>query len=294
MPSKHDSALRDHLGVPIRFVEVGLRGRNINVGIVGEGAPVVLIHGINIGWGQWYPNVAELAKKHTVYLLDLPGAGSSYFIAYSEADLIQDFVQPVEQVLSLLGLDAPAVVGHSFGAWIVCMVAARGRVRLGTAVIVSPLGFSLSVPPSFYPVTLSPIVSLLSRTVLRPNKENLNVIVRSMLSPGAVLDDSFLDYYANSIASHGVTAHPFWFINRLCAPLRMRDELFLGFQLAHLPKRTLVILGAQDPLLNVAVVEHDARVVGRASTIVYPQVGHVPALETPVQFNKDVIDFLRS
>jgi predicted nucleotidyltransferase len=47
----------------------------INYATAGKGLPIVLIHGGNIGWGQWYPNIPELARYFKVYALDLPGGG---------------------------------------------------------------------------------------------------------------------------------------------------------------------------------------------------------------------------
>src|SRR5690349_23382915 len=44
--------------------------------IMGEGQPLVLIHGLSGSMLWWKRNVAALAKHYRVYLVDLPGFGS--------------------------------------------------------------------------------------------------------------------------------------------------------------------------------------------------------------------------
>ena len=43
----------------------------------GTGAPLILLHGWPQSWYEWRGIMPELAKKYTVYAVDLPGLGDS-------------------------------------------------------------------------------------------------------------------------------------------------------------------------------------------------------------------------
>ena len=57
------------------FAEVN--GVRLRYTLVGEGSPVVLLHGYTQTGHMWNPLVDELAKNHTVLVPDLRGAGGS-------------------------------------------------------------------------------------------------------------------------------------------------------------------------------------------------------------------------
>jgi pimeloyl-ACP methyl ester carboxylesterase len=43
--------------------------------VVGEGAPVVLVHGLSGSWRWWQPVLEPLAERRRVHVLDLPRLG---------------------------------------------------------------------------------------------------------------------------------------------------------------------------------------------------------------------------
>lgn len=68
----------------------------------GSGSPILLIHDISSGSFdlEWKYIVAELAKNHKVYTIDLPGCGKSDkpFLTYTNylfSECVQDFIQDV-------------------------------------------------------------------------------------------------------------------------------------------------------------------------------------------------------
>src|SRR5215213_7102096 len=54
-----------------------LRGSRVNYVEMGQGPPVVLVHGLSGCWPNWLENIPHLAKRHRVIALDLPGFGES-------------------------------------------------------------------------------------------------------------------------------------------------------------------------------------------------------------------------
>lgn len=101
---------------------------------IGDGPPLVLLHGGHGSWLHWIRNIEELAARHTVWLPDLPGNGESdTLLPLDEAEGgTEVLLRALEAGLdALLGPDRLIdLAGFSFGALLAAQLAARrGRVR---------------------------------------------------------------------------------------------------------------------------------------------------------------------
>jgi pimeloyl-ACP methyl ester carboxylesterase len=99
----------------------------------GSGPPVVLIHGWPQTWFSWWSIMPELAERHTVYAVDLPGLGDSTGrpSGYDKATLAR-YVHTL--VADRLGVRDARVVGHDLGAAVAFQYAAQfpaDTARLG-------------------------------------------------------------------------------------------------------------------------------------------------------------------
>ncbi|WP_460889752.1 alpha/beta fold hydrolase [Promicromonospora xylanilytica] len=90
----------------------------------GSGSPVVLLHGWPQTWFGWWSIMPELAERHTVYAVDLPGLGDSTGTptGYDKATLAR-YVHTL--VADQLGLRDAHVVGHDLGAAVAYQYAAQ-------------------------------------------------------------------------------------------------------------------------------------------------------------------------
>jgi pimeloyl-ACP methyl ester carboxylesterase len=110
--------------------------------ILGEGPPVLLVHGTP-SWSYLWRNVAPaLAGSFSVYIFDLPGYGDSF--APPEADLsLASHSTVLVELLEHWGLENPAVAGHDIGGGIVLRThlihrRAFERIALVDAVVLAP------------------------------------------------------------------------------------------------------------------------------------------------------------
>lgn len=78
----------------------------------GNGPPVVLLHGLASDLSRWEPVAELLRTDHRCVRVDLPGHGRSPDGGYR----ILEQVTAVHEVVEHLGLERPALVGHSAGA----------------------------------------------------------------------------------------------------------------------------------------------------------------------------------
>lgn len=116
---------------------IDLRGTVVELFTAGQGTPLLFLHGIDGVEGS-APLLRELAKSFTVYAPTHPGFGGSGRpdrlnraddLGYFHLDLMQQ-----------LGLDAPIVVGTSFGAWVAAEMLTKEPARASQLVLLSPLG----------------------------------------------------------------------------------------------------------------------------------------------------------
>jgi len=119
-------------------------GQSIAWGSMGEGDPIVLIHGFPWSAQAWRSIAPWLAKTHKVYYFDMLGTGQS------EKDENQNITESVqsdllEALVGHWGLMRPQVIGHDFGG----LAALRGhfvngieygKLHLVNAVAVLPSG----------------------------------------------------------------------------------------------------------------------------------------------------------
>ena len=113
-------------------------GHGISAIRIGQGKPLLLIHGLGGSWRSWEPIIDVLADSREVIAIDLPGFGDS--APLDEKTSVNTLADAVTQFLieeNLLGIDA---VGSSLGGRIVVELVRRGSV-LGSAVALAPGGF---------------------------------------------------------------------------------------------------------------------------------------------------------
>lgn len=98
------------LALPQRFE---FDGRSVRYGIVGDGPPLVIVHGTPWSSFNMRHLIRGLADTFSVHFYDLIGYGQS---DQSDGDVslgIQNIV--LDQLLDHWGLHQPAIIGHDFG-----------------------------------------------------------------------------------------------------------------------------------------------------------------------------------
>src|SRR5258705_8835682 len=103
--------------------EIQTDGATIHVRVGGQGPAVVLIHGFGFTGDMWAPVAAELARAHRVVVPALGGMG----LSSHPADGYEKKTQAADNrsVLTQLGIDRVAIVGHDIGATVAYAYAAR-------------------------------------------------------------------------------------------------------------------------------------------------------------------------
>jgi pimeloyl-ACP methyl ester carboxylesterase len=118
--------------------QVMVDGLNIHYKQVGQGHPVVLVHGGGNDWHEWKKNLGFLAQTFQVYALDLPGFGLSQSPEFPVS--LFWYVEILKKFLENLKIEKPHLIGHSMGGMLSIAFAARFAERIGKLVIVDASG----------------------------------------------------------------------------------------------------------------------------------------------------------
>lgn len=131
-------ARRAEAAVPPIGEFVTIDGARIHYVDLGEGPPVVMLHGLAGNVRNYTQTVAnELARTHRVILIDRPGSGYSGRPNGTTAS-IQSQAEVVHRVIEELGLQRPIIVGHSLGGAVALGYAARYPEDLSRLVLLAP------------------------------------------------------------------------------------------------------------------------------------------------------------
>lgn len=131
------------MSVPARFTEHHRSG---------DGAPLVLLHGLAGTWRTWELVLPELERRHAVFAPTLPGhAGGPPLPGAGGVDMLLD---QVEGMLDEAGIGVAHLAGNSLGGYLALRLAARGRAA--SVVALAPAGGWAESDP-----TLSDTLSLL-------------------------------------------------------------------------------------------------------------------------------------
>jgi pimeloyl-ACP methyl ester carboxylesterase len=264
-------------------------GRTVNVIDVGEGPVAVLVHGLSGNWQNWLQTIPALVDAgHRAIAFDLPGFGHSQMP--DEAISIPSYGRAIDRVLDGLGVcGAVAVVGSSMGGFIAAEVAIAQPDRVERLVLVSaaalwneeararPLVAASKVSRFYAPLIVSGW-QLVARLPRLRNEALRGAGIRNTAAISPPLAYELL----SGAGKPG-------FIDALQALYdhRIRDSL------TEIACPTLVVWGADDPLVPLRHAFEYEELIPDARVVVFRHTGHAPMLEQPARFNAALLEFLR-
>ncbi|HET7559762.1 MAG TPA: alpha/beta fold hydrolase [Limnochordia bacterium] len=258
-------------------------GHRLHRVVLGEGPPLVLLHGFG-GWAfAWRHNYAALGRRFRVHALDLLGFGRSAKPRGPIYDLAVQAALVSEYLATFAGGEAD-LLGHSLGGGVALSVAAQRPERVRRLVLVASIwpGQSFAPDRRLLRLLASPLGPGLLRVLARPRV--VARTLRSVYGDPSQVDRATIRGYAEPVRARGAAA----------ALAGLLGSRFLGeaLDLSRIAQPALLIWGARDPVVPKAVGDRLAAELPAATLEVWPGVGHVPSEEAPERFNRRVIEFL--
>ena len=128
---------------PPRSFRETIGGVELQWSVRGQGSNVVVLHGLSDSERSWWPVMAELAKRHRVFGLDLPGCGLS---ARLDASYGLDWqASVVAGWLDCVGIAECDVVGHSYGGGVAMWLLLYRAAAIRRLALVAPGGLGRDV-----------------------------------------------------------------------------------------------------------------------------------------------------
>jgi pimeloyl-ACP methyl ester carboxylesterase len=108
---------------------------SLNVARLGDGDPLVLLHGVLRGWKDYASVLPQLAEHHQLMAADFRGHGESDRTPgkYRVVDYVEDGVKLVQA-----SAGRPVVYGHSLGAMVAAAVAAEMPDQVRAVILEDP------------------------------------------------------------------------------------------------------------------------------------------------------------
>lgn len=282
----------------VQRLRTRLRDVTVESLVVGEGEPVLLIHGLGASKVTFVPTIDDLALDHHVHALDLPGYGNSDApLPTGERYSLAWYADVVAQYCEANGLDRVHLVGNSMGARIAVEVALRrpdlvaSLVGLCPAVPLEPLRLArplLRTLPLHWaaasPVWVPPEVLRNGISALFFDADRLPPANLDAAVDEALLQFTRRDYRLAAAAGA-----------RAIAMDRGRGRRGLWQRLRHLEVPTMWIFGGMDPLVDRGAAARAREALPDDAIVeLWHDCGHVPQFELPDRTHARIRSFLGS
>lgn len=264
-------------------------GHRIRYAEAGTGTPLILVHGITGYLEDWAANIDTLAQHHRVFALDLLGSGKSDKpddLAYTQEQIARSILD----FMDAAGIDKAHLAGYSSGGRQVLLATHLAPERVLSITALAPAGFAKSTIINFRLATVPGLGEILTK----PSRGGTKMLMKTAVHDPAVLTDALLDHKYQMQREPGAQRI---FLRTL------RD--FVGFRGFHdrtwqtarswlpgIAQPVMLIWGRNDKFLSfehAQVVQDGLRDVRFHA---YDACGHLPQLEHPERFNRDLLAFL--
>lgn len=231
----------------------------------------ILMH----GWGCTHSTVASIEKilldcGMRVINVDFPGFGNSPEPA--ETWGVEEYTNLIERLSASLNLDAPMLIGHSFGGRVAILMASRNRV--GKVILVDAAGVKPSRPLSYYiKVYRFKLYKKILRIILGAEAAEARIEAQRRKKGSA-------DYASASPRM------------RMILSKVVNEDLCHVMPLIKAP--TLLIYGENDTATPVNDARKIEKLVPGSGLVVFEGAGHYSFLDRPGQFAAVMRSFLNS
>ena len=267
--------------------EIDVVGTRANYVELGEGPPLVLVHGLSGAWQNWLEQIPHFARTNRVVALDLPGFGASPMPPWdisipAYGRFLRDFCERLE-------IDHCALIGNSMGGFIATEVAIAEADRVDRLGLVSAAGITWARARREPAAMLARLGQAAAPLAL---KYQLSGIRRPRLrhrsfrgvfhDPNSLRRELLWENVVPALQSPG-----YFDAMTTLVGYDIRDRL------EEIEDPTLIVWGRNDRVVPVpAALAYKKRIGANAELHIFDKTGHVPQMERPVRFNRLLERFL--
>jgi pimeloyl-ACP methyl ester carboxylesterase len=255
---------------------------------MGQGDPVVLVHGLGGCWQNWLENIPRLARSHRVIVPDLPGFGASPMPGWEIS--ISAYGKLLNLLCEALETGPVALVGNSMGGFVSAEVTVAQPASVSRLALVSAAGVSHARMYRAPAETAGRMVRAATPLALRYRERALQrprlrhrVFRNLFYMPNALRPELIWEITHQGIRSPGLVA-----AIRALAGYDILDRL----DDVQIP--TLIVWGQHDYVVPPRDAREYARLIPHARLEIFARCGHLPMAERPERFNRLLEEFLEA
>lgn len=249
-------------------------GGRVHYRVVGDGPPVLLVHGFASALVVWTPLLEPLCQDHRCILVDLPGFGLSdkHERDYSPAALAGTLIALLDHV----GEPRPVtVVAHSWGCSVALALALDHPDRVGRLVLTSAWAYAQQLPTFFEWARVPGVGELLWDWFY--TEQAAYKYANAWFDPDRHARPAVVDKVHEAFERPGAIR---------AAHAAARAQRFESLQTRYPDVRqpTLLVWGAEDTVSELYFGQRLAAEVPRSRLEVIHRCGHMPMIEHPGRY----------
>lgn len=265
-----------------RYVQLSKIRLHYNV--VGEGQPLICIHGGGPGansWSNFATNIRAFAPHYRLLLVDLPRFGKSDKVAI-EGPPLTYMASVLKELMDALGIAKAPIIGNSYGGQVALKTAIDYSDRISALVLIgsAPVVQSLFNP---MPVEAIKLIGSYYRGPGGPTLAKMRQLLSTLVFDQSLVTDELVrERYEASIDPETVKIN--------MEPPGARQDLTA--ELGKVKAPTLVIWGMDDRAGALDVGLLMTRFIPDAQMHIFTRCGHWAQVERADEFNDLVLNFL--
>lgn len=232
---------------------------------LGDGPPVVLIHGTPSWSYLWRTVASDLAARHTVYVYDLLGYGTSEKHEHQDVSIAAQ-TKVLAELLDLWGLEEPCVAGHDFGGTIALRLLLLEGRRFRRLALCDPVAIAPWITPFSRHVQAH--LEAFQTVPGHIHRQMIATHIRTAIAR-EMTDDQLEPYLRPWLGTVGQAAY-----YRQVAQFDERYTREIEPRYGEVQAPTLLLWGAQDGWLDPQFGQTLARMIPGALLSLIPGAGH--------------------
>lgn len=274
----------------------------VRVQEIGEGPPVLLIHGASVAGTSWLNLVQRLGGFRCI-MLDRPGCGLSDPLPGDAGKADIDAVKRagdllIPDLLDALGLPMAHVLGTSFGGFFALRAAAAAPERVGRVVLYS---WSMGVPMDHTPLVMRfagiPGVGKITARV-PVSRASAKMMLRQVGLKGAIDSGKFtaemLEWFVALLRYTPTLLNEIRATPKVITPVKglNRAMLFTDELLARVTSPVYCFWGEDDPNGGAETAKRFVARLPHGTLELVPDAGHAPWIDEPERATTSTRAFL--